>query len=248
MIDTARLASSFGQAVDYDTHATAQRQVALRLAQRIAALPLPGQPLPGHSQVLEIGCGTGFLGEALLPALPNSDWMMTDIAPAMLERARARMAGRERIAYRVMDGEKPDMPGPFDLICSSLAVQWFDDLAAGLQRLTALLCPQGWLAFSTLAEGSFAEWRAAHGDLPCGVADYPSVAALQAMGCAVEVMDVPIAGGASAFLHHVRGIGARIPRAGHAPLTPGQLRKVMRRFDRDGGLAHYRIAICTLRA
>jgi malonyl-CoA O-methyltransferase len=244
MIDHARIASSFGQALDYDTYATAQRQVALRLAGHIAALPLPDLPLSERPRVLEVGCGTGFLGEALLPALPHGDWTMTDIAPAMLERARLRMDGWERIAYRVMDGEHPDMAGPFDLICSSLAVQWFDDLAAGLHRLAALLRPQGWLAFSTLAQGSFAQWREAHGDLPCGVPHYPSPEALEAMGFTVHMMDVPITGGAKAFLHHVRGIGARLPRAGYAPLSPGQLRVVMRRFNRNGGCASYRVALC----
>jgi malonyl-CoA O-methyltransferase len=241
MIDTARLAASFGQAQAYDRHAAAQHQVARALAERLAALPLPPRP-----RVLEVGCGTGFLGEALLPRWPQGVWTMTDLAPAMLERARARLAGRAAITYRVMDGEHPDVAGPFDLICSSLAAQWFEDLAAGVDRLAGLLAPRGWLGFSTLVEGSFAAWRAAHGDLPCGVPDYPSAAALRAMGCSVELIEVPVEGGAVAFLRHLRGIGARLPRAGYRPLTQAQLHAVMRRFDAAGVPATYRVALCVM--
>jgi malonyl-CoA O-methyltransferase len=243
MIDTRRLSASFGQAHAYDTHAAAQRQVAGHLAGRIAALAMPP-----HARVLEIGCGTGFLGEALLPALPHAHWTMTDLAPAMLERARTRLAGRGEIAFHAMDGEHPDLAGPYDLICSSLAVQWFEDLAGGLRRLMGLLAPGGWLAFSTLAQGSFAQWRAAHGDLPCGVPDYPAPQTLAALGFAVEVIEVPVAGKAAAFLRHLRGIGASMPRAGYAPLPLAQLHAVMRRFDAAGEEAQYRIALCLARA
>lgn len=47
------------------------------------------------------------------------------------------MAAHPGVRGRVMDGERPDLPdeAAFDLIVSSLAVQWFGDLAAGLRRL-----------------------------------------------------------------------------------------------------------------
>ena len=241
MIDTARLAASFGEAHAYDRHAAAQQAVANQLATRIAAAPLTAAP-----RVLEVGCGTGFLGEALLPLLPDATWTMTDLAPAMLERARMRLGARHTITYRPMDGEHPDLPGPFDLIVSSLAVQWFGDLAAGLGRLASLLAPGGLLAFSTLVEGSFAAWRAAHGDLPCGVPTYPSAQALQAMGCDVDIIEVPVEGSAAAFLRHLRGIGARLPREGYRPLSPRQLHQVMRRYDAAAVPATYRVALCRI--
>jgi malonyl-CoA O-methyltransferase len=243
VIDTTRLAASFGEAREYDRHAAPQRVVAQQLARRIAALPLPPRP-----RVLEVGCGTGFLGEALLSVIPQADWVMTDLAPAMLERAQARLGARPGIAYRAMDGEHPDLSGSFDLIASSLAVQWFEDLPAGLARLRALLAPEGRLVFSTLVEGCFAAWRRAHGDLPCGVPDYASVDALRQTGCAVEVIELPVEGDAVAFLRHLRGIGARLPRQGYRPLTPGQLHQVMRRYDAAGEPATYRVALCEMAA
>ena len=91
------VAQAFGRAADYDAHADVQRIVAGRLADRVATLALPAE-----ARVLEIGCGTGFLGAALIDRLPGARWTMTDVAPAMLARAQARFAGRGGIAYAVM--------------------------------------------------------------------------------------------------------------------------------------------------
>ena len=63
-------------ASSYDDHAVVQRIVARRLAERIAALPLPEQP-----RILEIGCGTGFLSAALRERLGPADWTLTTSRP-----------------------------------------------------------------------------------------------------------------------------------------------------------------------
>lgn len=234
------VADAFGRAASYDAHGAVQRLVAGRLAERIAALPLPPAP-----RILEIGCGTGFLGLGLVDRLPGARWTMTDIAPAMIARAQARFAGRPGIAFAVMDGEVPDIDGPFDLICSSLAFQWFADLPGAVTRLRGLLTPEGRIAFTTLAAGSFFEWRRAHGDLPAGTRDYPSADALAAIGLEVAMESIPMAhADAREFLHTVKGIGAGTPRPDHRPLTPGQLRDVMERFEAGGGVASYAVATC----
>ena len=228
-----RPADHFARAADYDTHAAIQREVAGALATTIDTLPLP----PGEG--LEIGCGTGFL-TAQLPA--QLGWTITDIAPAMLERACAKRPGA---TFHAMDGEHPDLAGPFALIASSLAFQWFADIAAAQTRLRSLLAPGGWLAFTTLAEGSFAEWRAAHADLPCGLHDYPDAAALAATGAQVSLRSIRHDfGSARGLLRHLKGIGAGAPRAGHRPLGPAALREVMARFDAAGAKASYVVATC----
>jgi len=47
---------------------------------------------PDVSVWLDTGCGTGCLAEQALPLLPRVIFLMADPAPAMLERARARLA------------------------------------------------------------------------------------------------------------------------------------------------------------
>ena len=240
-------AHAFDRATDYDRHATVQRDAADALAARIATLPLPTAP-----RVLEIGCGTGFLGAALHPRLPGADWVMTDIAPAMIARARTRFATTPGIRFAIMNGEAPDLAGPFDLICSSLAAQWFVNLPAALKRLFTLLAPGGQLAIATLADGSLGEWRAAHealGFAP-GTPDYPSLEALAATrpdGIIGHVAIAPIVAeydDAAAFLRALKAIGAGTARGDHRPLSPSALRAVMRRFEAGGTRVTYRIAQC----
>jgi malonyl-CoA O-methyltransferase len=216
------------------------------LAGKIRAVDLPENP-----RVLEIGCGTGLLTQALADSFPGADWLASDIAPAMVERARERFGPDPRYRFALLDGEHPrlDEP-PFDLICSSLAVQWFDDLQAGLERLFRLLRPGGHLAFSTLAEGSFAEWRDAHAELGLehGMRTYPSSLALESLRLGQrtgsidrEWFDERHATGLD-FLKSLRSIGADTPRPGHVPLGPGRMRNMLRRFERSGAVARYHVA------
>lgn len=231
---------AFDRAARYDHFAHVQRDVANALAERIASLPLPASP-----RVLEIGCGTGFLGSALYGRLEDARWLMTDLSPAMVARARERFQSCANIAFATMDGSAPDIPGPCDLICSSLAMQWFDDLSAAIARLRALLTPGGRLAFTTLAAGSFAEWRAAHGPLASGTPDYPDASMLRAMGLDVQIdTHVELHADARDFLRALKAIGAGTPRPGHRPLTPPQLRAVMRKFEAEGAVARYVVATC----
>ena len=227
----------------YDQAAPVQRAVARRLAAKIAALPLPPRP-----RILEVGCGTGFLTQALRERFPGADWLVTDLSPRMLDACRARI-GADAAEFRVMDGERPDLePARFDLVCSSLAAQWFADLEPALQRLTALLAPGGWLAVSTLAEGTLEDWRAAHAELglSCGGPDYPGAAALAGLlgprGRVETETVVQAHADARAFLDDLKAIGAASPAPGHRPLSPGELKRVMQRFDAAGASARYEVA------
>ena len=235
-----QIAHAFHRAGDYDRHAAVQREVAQRLALRIRALDLPAD-----ARILEIGCGTGFLGEGLIGHLPFGDYEMTDIAPGMLDRARRRFEGQHHVHFSVVDGADPHLEGPFDLICSSLAMQWMPDLGAAVSRLRSLLAPKGMLAFTTLSAGSFAEWRAAYGAAEPGTPDYPSAGDLSALGLAVTTETFEHRyDHARDFLRALKAIGAGTPRRGYHPLPPAGLRQVMARFEAAGARARYVVATC----
>jgi malonyl-CoA O-methyltransferase len=239
-------------AAGYDRHAGVQREVAARLSARIARLDLPARP-----RILEIGCGTGMLTRMLGACFPEADWTITDLSPAMLDVARSglRLGGVAR--YRVMDGEYPSLeggPGRFDLICSSMALQWFGDPARGLARLAALLAPAGRLAVALPVHGTFAEWRRAHEALGLRprMIRFPRPGALRPqcgdIAARVDVERIVEAcGGALAFLRDLKGIGATAPRPGCRPLSAPMLRRVCAEFDRAGARCSYRIAYCLWR-
>ena len=230
-------------AASYDANAPIQRAVAGRLAERIAGLALPARP-----RVLEIGCGTGFLSEALRRRLPAADWTLTDLSPAMLAACRAKLGDPADSTFLVVDGEHPALAlaDSFDLVCASLAFQWFEDLPGALGRLTALLRPGGWLAFSTLAEGTLQEWRQAHADLglQTGTPDFPSIEALDAMlgGRTDQERLVHVQPDARAFVRGLKAIGAAAPATGRMPLKPADLKRAMARFDALGAASTYHVA------
>lgn len=216
-----------GAAGTYDAQAGPQLRVAEDLAARVLALSPPPSP-----DVLEIGCGTGFLTAALAPALPGCRWLATDLAPAMVAACGRRVPG---VGMRVMDGEFPDLgERRFDLVVSSLAVQWFGDLGAGLARLRGLLRPGGVLAVTTLGSGTFPEWRGRcrEAGVEPGTPAYPSLedlAALLGPGAALGRRAIPLrCGDLRGFLDHLRFTGARTAAPGHASLSPVALARMLR--------------------
>ncbi len=225
----AHIAARFGAAVDsYDAASPIQRYTAKRLAELVSMLPLPEVP-----RVLEIGCGTGHLTRELLPRV-GGDWVVTDIAAAMVSACREQCGGAAQ--YVVMDGEQPAFaPDSFDLIVSSLAAQWFTDLPATLAVLAPLLKLRGQIALATLGSGTFAEWQAAHKavGLTAAAQVYPEAAQLEQMfpitmrttvseeyvaDPDVEPID---------FVRGLRAIGATMPIIDRVPLSAGQMRKVL---------------------
>jgi malonyl-CoA O-methyltransferase len=223
-----RIVQSFSKrAGGYDSAADVQWLVASRLAERIEATPLPRQ-----SRILEIGCGTGFLSARLADAFPEGELVLTDISASMLERCRARVGQRPR--YLVLDGERPQgLEGGFDLIASSLALQWFVDLQEGLDRLGRLLAPGGRMMFATLGRKTFDEWRHAHSalGLVCGTPQYPGIddfpwplGAKHAME--EELIRQPYDDGHD-FVRSLKALGAGEPAPGYQPLSPGPFRRLL---------------------
>jgi ubiquinone/menaquinone biosynthesis C-methylase UbiE len=98
----------------------------------IAAAPFARDAL---IDVLDVGGGNGVVTEAVLDAFSGARVTLLDISDEMLERARARFAGRSRaVRYVRCDLHDPDWPrgagGPFDLAVSAIAIHNLKDLAA----------------------------------------------------------------------------------------------------------------------
>lgn len=231
-----RVAARFDVAAEtYAAAARVQRMIAEDLAVRVAGLSLPEKP-----RVLEVGCGTGFLTAALVERLQDPHVTATDIAPSMVRACAAlELPG---VSTHVMDGEAPDAPAErFDLVCTSLAAQWFTDLPGSIAKLMRCVKPGGYLALATLGNDTFHEWRAAAKAAGVDPFDrgYPSAEGLAAMmgeGAGVEELS-PVVSSASghAFLRDLKAIGAHTRAEGQGPLSVGQLRRILRRLeDRDG--------------
>lgn len=238
-VRTRRIAARFGAAASsYDAAAHLQRAVAGRLAQDIAEL-MPAPP----ARILEFGCGTGFLTAHLKARWPEALLLATDLSPAMASAAQTRLG----VVAATMDAERPALrQGSFDLVCGSLAAQWFSDAPAALRGLGNLLAPGGMLALTTLGTETFAEWRAARmaAGLPPGGLSYRPLSDLteslgaQALLARAELRHEPFASGQD-FLADLRAIGADASEA--APLAPGTLRRALRELERGASSVTYEV-------
>nr|WP_295739258.1 methyltransferase domain-containing protein [uncultured Acidocella sp.] len=202
----------------YDEIAQVQPRVAAALAARLGGAP---------RRILEIGCGTGGLSQHLARLFPQAELVLTDISAEMLEICEARLGGRGR--FLRMDGQAPDAGlGRFELIVSSLAMQWFEDLPASLERLAAMLAPGGEMRFATLGAGTFAEWRAVLGDAG-GLHAYPAASEFPWRAQIEAEIFVEHHASGRAFLRALKAIGAQTPRAGHRPVSASVMRRALAR-------------------
>lgn len=113
---------------------------------KLARLFMSGELLPGQ-QVLEPGCGTGRLTSQLASLLgPAGRLVALDISPVMLDVCRRRVAGRPwvRVEHAALE-EFRAAPASFHRIICHQVFPHFDDQAAALKRLAALLKPEGLL-------------------------------------------------------------------------------------------------------
>ncbi|WP_417347562.1 malonyl-ACP O-methyltransferase BioC [Ferrimonas sp.] len=143
---------TFGRAAaSYDSHAELQRLVGERLLTLAGPLPL--------GQVLDLGCGSGHFTEKL--ANQGHQLVALDLASPMLDHTRRRCPH-----VLCLQGDADALPlgsDCVDMVFSSLALQWSQDLTHALRQLKRSVRPGGRILISTLAEGSLNElaqaWR-----------------------------------------------------------------------------------------
>jgi trans-aconitate 2-methyltransferase len=104
--------------------------------------------LAGDETVLDAGCGSGRVTEALLERLPNGRVIALDGSGSMLEQARGRLERfGDRIGFVLADLEEPlPLEEPVDAILSTATFHWVSDHDALFRNLAAVVRPGGRLA------------------------------------------------------------------------------------------------------
>ncbi|MGO8745511.1 MAG: methyltransferase [Thermoguttaceae bacterium] len=134
----------------YHERAVIQRRVAARLLDYLSTPAEAGQ-------ILELGCGTGFLTEKLLETFPRARIDAVDFSAAMIEQARRTIADRGRVQWHVCDVWNYRAPSPYDLIGSSSSFQWMQPLGSLFRRIAPLLKRGGRLLGSLMVDGTLEE-------------------------------------------------------------------------------------------
>ena len=234
----SRIADRFGRAAaTYESATPIQRQVAGRLAERILA-----SGVARGARVAEFGCGTGYLAGALTGGLQPSLWIATDLAPAMTTAARAATP-----LVAVMDAARPALTPGFDLVCSSLTLQWLAEPAAAVTAWRGLVRPGGRLAVATLIDGSFGEWRAALAETGAAAAGpaFPALEEARAwFGPSAAIETLTLNERHPSALHFLRALRASgTDAADSGALGAGIMRRAMAAFEAKGCVVTYRVLL-----
>ena len=82
---------------------------------------------PIAPRILDLGAGTGLLSAVVAGIRPQARLVLTDLAEAMLDKARQRFAGRADTEYRVMDHLALSSSDEFDVVVSGLSIHHLED-------------------------------------------------------------------------------------------------------------------------
>ena len=183
------------------------------------------------TSILDIGTGTGYIPEILLPFFPTSQYLLNDLAQDMLYAAHTKLGPRSNIFFLPGDMDTLQF-APQELIISNFALQWATQLTPLLRHLYKR---SNLLVFSCLLDGTFAEWTALFSRyaLPLPTYLYPTEHALTtyllslgAPHCYIKTQDFTL--NFASPLHFMRYLQRLGANTGQHALTPTHIRTLLK--------------------
>lgn len=137
----------------YDQEAAAQRTVNERLMVLLDRCGRRG------GRILEVGCCTGMLTEALCRLLQPRELFLNDLVADFFDPVAARLDPlcRPALVPCFGDIETCELPRGIDLVASSSTLQWLGDLGGFFGRMAASLAADGRLVFSMFGRETLVE-------------------------------------------------------------------------------------------
>lgn len=130
----------------YDRASGPQQEWAVAVLERVAGR------LPTSATVLDVGCGTGRVTEALLELVPDGRVLAIDASQDMVDLAVKRLGDRARVWRQdVLDLALDE---PVDVVVSTATLHWVPDHHRLWQRLAAALRIGGILEIQCGGQGN----------------------------------------------------------------------------------------------
>jgi len=95
------------------------------------------------SRIIDIGCGPGNSTQILVQRWPDSMITGIDNSPAMIEKAKKDYPNQN---WRLLDAEKDEIPGTYDIVFSNATIQWIPNHTELLEKLSDILNKNGLIA------------------------------------------------------------------------------------------------------
>ncbi|PCI21502.1 MAG: malonyl-[acyl-carrier protein] O-methyltransferase BioC [Piscirickettsiaceae bacterium] len=158
-IDKQLVRRSFEQAAGhYNQFTSLQRDIGNRLMANYIGAELV------VDNMVDIGCGTGYLTNKLIQAYPSSNLYAVDISFAMLQQTKQQVATSQYLNLGCADADKlPFAASSMDVVCSNLAFQWCSNLEKTFAQAAAILKENGQFIFATFGPQTLKELKYAWG-------------------------------------------------------------------------------------
>jgi ubiquinone/menaquinone biosynthesis C-methylase UbiE len=102
------------------------------------------------TQILEIAAGSGVVTRAMVPLLRrDATYIATDLNQPMLDYAKRRLAGNDRISWRQADAlALPFADASFEVVCCQFGAMFFPDRRRAYHEAKRVLGPDGLFVFN----------------------------------------------------------------------------------------------------
>lgn len=138
-------------AANYDKHCHLQLQTGNKLIQLLSATN------NSFHQIIDLGCGTGFITNKLAAYYPSSHIHATDHSTASLSFAKERLTRTNIKTYSADFNSLSNIDTIFNLAFANMSLQWCHDFEISLALIKNILAKNGVLAFSIPTLGTFKE-------------------------------------------------------------------------------------------
>lgn len=135
----------------YDSVAWVQKKTAIFLVSQLRRCFPDFYP----QTILDLGTGTGFIPQELLCYYDQARYTLNDISPKMISVVGHKFKDNPLFSFCLGDFEDIHFL-PHDLVISNMSLQWAENLQTTIRMF---LNQSKVFAFSSLIEGSFAEWN-----------------------------------------------------------------------------------------
>ena len=162
MIDKIYKRKVFNRAANsYEKFSGIQDQISQNLLEKLECRNID------PTNILDLGCGTGKNGLHFLKKFKKISLVNFDLSENMLEQARKKLTTssinfvNNSTNFHVC-GDMENLPfrdNLFDLVWSSSAIQWSDNLPIVLKHINRILKPSGFFIFSTFGPETLKELR-----------------------------------------------------------------------------------------
>jgi SAM-dependent methyltransferase len=147
-----------------------------RIVEVVTASLLSSPKLPKHSNILDLGAGSGFFTAKIAQRIPNARFYAMDATPAMLTALAKKKLGitpfigiAENIQASLNEARAyAEIPDKFDAVCSTLMLHHSGEPEKVFASIKTVLAKDGKAVILDLCEHKFAEFKTEMGDVHLG--------------------------------------------------------------------------------